>query len=103
MPAWILTLLRYLPGLGGIIGKLDGTADKVAEIRAETEQADIRGFHRTGRISAAHAWKYVKVFVALVVACSLCASLFFSTPVQNMSAIVDAIASVFHKLAAVEM
>lgn len=103
MPAWILKLLKWLPGVGGILDKLNGNATRIEEIRAETEQADIRGFHRTGRISAAHAWKYAKVLIAVALAIAFCAMLFFPSAGRNAVDLLDAFVAAVVKLFTVEM
>lgn len=103
MPAWILKILKYLPGLGTLWDKMSGESAKVEEIKAETEQADIRGFHRTGRVSAAHAWKYAKVVIAMMIACSLCAALFSTGAKQNALDLLDGFVSAISKLFSVDM
>ncbi len=61
-------LMQLLPCFGRLWEKISAANNsRVEEIRAATEQADIRGFHRTGRISASHAWKYAKLVLALLV------------------------------------
>lgn len=103
MPAWMLTLLKWLPGLGGLLGTLNGNAAKVEEIRAKTEQEDMRGFHRTGRISAAHAWKYAKVLLAVALALAFCATLFLPCAGQNAAALLDAFVAAVTRLFTVEL
>lgn len=103
MPTWLLKILKWIPGLGAILDKVGGNAARIAEIRAETEQADIRGFHRTGRISAAHAWKYAKVAIALALAFGFCAMLFFPNAAQNAVTLLDGFVQAVGKLFSVEM
>lgn len=103
MPTWLLKILKWLPGLGGILDKLNGNAARIEEIRAETEQADIRGFHRTGRISAAHAWKYAKVIIAVALAFTFCVMLFFPGAGRNAVDLLDGFVSAVVRLFAVEM
>lgn len=103
MPTWILKIIKYIPGIGLLIDKLTGTSARVEEIKAETEQADIRGFHRTGRISAAHAWKYAKVLIAVAVALTFCAIPFFPGAGENTVSILDGFISAINKLFTVDM
>lgn len=103
MPTWLLKILKWLPGLGGILDKLNGNAARIEEIRAETEQADIRGFHRTGRISAAHAWKYAKGIIAVALAFAFCVMLFFPGAGRNAVDLLDGFVSAVVRLFAVEM
>lgn len=103
MPTWLLKILKWLPGVGGILDKLNGNAARIEEIRAETEQADIRGFHRTGRISAAHAWKYAKVIIAVALAFTFCVMLFFPGAGRNAVDLLDGFVSAVVRLFAVEM
>lgn len=103
MPAWMLKLLKWLPGVGGILDKLNGNAARIEEIRAETEQADIRGFHRTGRISAAHAWKYAKVLIAVALVFVFCAMFFFPSAGRNAVELLNGFVAAVVKLFAVEM
>lgn len=103
MPAWMLKLLKWLPGVGGILDKLNGNAARIEEIRAETEQADIRGFHRTGRISAAHLWKYAKVLIAVALAFAFCFMLFFPGAGQNAASLLEGFVAAVIRLFAVEM
>lgn len=103
MPTWLLKILKWLLGLGGILDKLNGNAARIEEIRAETEQADIRGFHRTGRISAAHAWKYAKVIIAVALAFAFCVMLFFPGAGCNAVDLLDGFVSAVVRLFAVEM
>lgn len=78
MLAILTRLLKFIPGLGGILGKLTGEDSRVQEIKAEAELADIRGFHRTGRISARHAWKYALVAMAFFSDCYILHQDYFS-------------------------
>lgn len=103
MPAWILKLFKWLPGMGGILDKLNGNAARIEEIRAETEQDDIRGFHRTGRISAAHLWKYTKVLIAVIVVCVVCITPFVPGAGENVITLLDATISAIAKLFTVAM
>lgn len=103
MPAWMLTLLKWLPGISGLLEKLTGGTARVEEIRAQTEQDDIRGFHRTGRISAAHAWKYAKVLIAVALAIAFCAMLFFPHAGQNAVSLLDGFVNAVRTLFTVEM
>ena len=103
MPTWLLKILKWLPGVGGILDKLNGNAARIEEIRAETEQADIRGFHRTGRISAAHAWKYAKVIIAVALAFTFCVMLFFPGAGRNAVDLLDGFVSAVVRFFAVEM
>lgn len=99
MPAWILKILQYIPGIGALIDKFTGNSARVEEIKAETEHDDIKGFHKTGRISAAHMWKYAKVFIAVIVACAFCLTPFFPGAGENavslMGAAISAIKDLF--------
>ncbi|MBQ9407005.1 MAG: hypothetical protein IJU37_09780 [Desulfovibrio sp.] len=90
MPAWLLTLLKYVPGLSGILDKMSGGAfSKAEELRAQADLDDIQGFHRTGRVSAAHLWKYVKVGLAAVLALVFCASILCPDAAQNVGTLVQ--------------
>ena len=102
MLAILTNLLKYLPGLGSILGKIGGESSRVQEIKAETEQADIKGFHRTGRISASHAWRYAKVFIAVLLAIVFCIKVLFpAVGISNgdimnlLSGLVDAFKTLF--------
>lgn len=102
MLAMLTRLLKFLPGLGGLLGKLGGDDSRVQEIKADAELADIRGFHRTGRISAAHAWKYAKVLIAVLLTIVFCIKILFpavgisSAEIMNfLGSLVDACKMLF--------
>lgn len=103
MPAWIMKFLKYVPGLGALIDRITGNSARAEEIRAQTEQDDIRGFHRTGRISAPHLWKYAKVLIAVMLAMAFCAFPFFPQAGDNAVSLLDAFVTAVGKLFTVDM
>ena len=99
MFAWITNILKYVPGVGAILEKITGESAKAEELRAQAELDDIKGFHRTGRVSASHLWKYAKVVLAIMIALTLCMSIFFPGAADNLgtmlSSFVDAVKQLF--------
>ncbi len=89
MLSWVAKIIKYLPGIGAIVEKVTGESARAEEIRAEAELSDIKGFHRTGRVSAAHLWRYAKVILALLIACTLCVSIFFPGAASNLDTVLD--------------
>lgn len=99
MFSWITKALKYVPGIGALIEKVTGDSARAEELRAQAELDDIKGFHRTGRVSAAHLWKYAKVVLAIMIALTLCVSIFFPGAADNLGTMlghfVDAVKQLF--------
>ena len=63
MPAWLLTLLKYVPGLTGILDKMTGGgSSRAEELRAEAELEEARAFRR-GRYAPKYVLKYVCIAI----------------------------------------
>ena len=103
MIAWLARLLKWLPGVGRVLEKLAAGGDRVREIRAQTEHDDIEGFHRTGRVSAAHAWKYAKVAIAALLAVAFIAMLFFPHAAENAVVLLEGFAGAVGRLFALDL
>lgn len=103
MTGLIIKLLKYIPGLSAILEKLSPASSKADEIRAQTEQEDIRGFYSTGRISAMHLWRYVKVLIVFLLACSFIAMFFFPQFGNDAISLLDSFIAAAVRLFAVEM
>ena len=99
MFAWVTSILKYIPGIGAVLEKITGDSAKAEELRAQAELDDLRGFHRTGRVSASHLWKYAKVVLAIMIALTLCTSIFFPGAADNLGTMlghfVDAVKQLF--------
>ena len=101
MTAWLLTLLKYVPGIGAILDKLGHASSKADEIRAQVELDDIKGFHRTGRVSAAHLWKYVMVALAFLLTVMFGVSAFFPEAAGNFRTVLGSLVETLETLFAV--
>ena len=58
MPAWILAVLKYLPGLGGILEKIGQGSAKAEELRAEAELEEAKALKK-----GIYAPRYIKGYV----------------------------------------
>lgn len=103
MPAIVLKILQWIPGLSSLLEKLGASNSKAAEIRAQTEQEDLRGFYRTGRISAFHLWRYVKALIALALAIAFIVMLFIPNAGNEALNILDSFVKAVGKLFTLEM
>lgn len=103
MIGWIVKLVKYIPGISAIIEKLGADSGKAAEIRAQTEQEDIRGFYSTGRISAMHLWRYVKVLIAFLLALTFIAMFFLPDAGNDAVALLDKFVAAVSKILSLEM
>lgn len=97
----ITKVLGLIPGVGVLIEKLTGgqSSAEAEKIKAEAELADIKGFHKTGRVSAGHFWKYTKSVLAIVLVLYLGAAIFFPNLADGfddlLGSVVDGITKLF--------
>lgn len=61
MPAWILAILKYLPGLGGILDSIGKGSAKAEELRAEAELEEAKALKK-----GIYAPRYIKGYVLCV-------------------------------------
>ena len=97
----VTKILGLIPGVGAILDKFGGSKDtgEAEKIKAEAELADIKGFHKTGRVSAKHFWSYTKSVLAIVLVLYLGAAIFFPDLADGfddlLGSIVDGITKLF--------
>ncbi len=103
MPGWLCSLMKFVPGIRALWQQLSGVTARAEEIRAQTEHDDIAGFYRTGRVSALHLWKYVKVGIALLLAVVFCAAVFYPAAADNVRLLLQGFAEAVSRLFAVEL
>lgn len=106
MFAWLSKLpglLKYIPGLGTILGGVSAENAEAEKIRAQAEADDLKGFHRTGRISAAHLWKYCKVLIAVFLAVVFGAAVFVDGAADNIGSILGSFVEAVRQLFGVQM
>lgn len=87
--SWLTKIAKYLPGIGTVIEKISGDSAKAEELRAQADLDDIKGFHRTGRVSASHLWKYTKVLLAILLALTFCIAVFYPPATDNLSSLLN--------------
>lgn len=84
---WATKLLGLVPGLGAVLEKIGGKDNGEAEkLKAEAELADIKGFHKTGRISAKHFFRYTLSVCVFMLVIAFCISLFVPHAADNIGA-----------------
>ena len=77
MPAWLLTLLKYVPGVTGILDKMTGGASSRAEeLRAEAELEEAKAFAH-GRYAPKYVLKYVCIAIFGLCALLVIVGMFF--------------------------
>lgn len=103
LPALLAKIVTRLPALGTILGTLAGGNDEAERIRAQAEADDLRGFHQTGRVSALHLWRYVKVGLAVLLAMVFCVALVVPGITANLVSLLDWFAEAVGKLFALGM
>lgn len=100
MIAWVGGLLKHIPFVGTLIDKLTTTSAKAEEIRAQAELEDVRGFHKSGRVSAAHLKKYVTIILACFAFMVSCVALFDADVGHNLMLVWDSFGVALKKLSA---
>lgn len=101
----VTKILGLIPGVGTLLDKFTGGKDnsEAEKIKAEAELADIKGFHKTGRVSAKHFWSYTKSFLAIVLVVYLGAALFFPDLAHGFDDVLGSIVDGITKLFSIQM
>ena len=69
MPAWILTILKYLPGVGSFFEKWLSNNAKAEELRAQVELEEAKAFQK-GRYAPRYVLRYT--LIGIFALCCLC-------------------------------
>ena len=88
MPAFLLSLLKYVPFLGGLFEKWTENKNRTAEINAEKELIEAKAFSK-GRISPKYMLKYALVVVFMLFCISMMLHVMFAqyfpiSPLQGL-------------------
>ncbi len=76
MPAWIVALLKYVPGISGILDKVTGSSAKADEIRAQVELEEAKAF-RQGRYAPKYVLKYTVIGIFAICCFLIMFGMFF--------------------------
>lgn len=91
MPAWLLSVLKFLPGFGKLFDKLGSDSSRVQELRAEAELEEAKAFRSKGRVGPTMLKRYVVVGIWIVVVIALLVAVFVPGAVRiDWQAIVKA-------------
>lgn len=97
-------ILGLIPGVGTLLDKIGSKDNSEAEkIKAEAELADIKGFHKTGRVSAKHFWAYTKSVLAVVLVVYLGAAIFAPDLAHGFDDVLGSIVDGITKLFSIQM
>lgn len=91
MPAWLLSVLKFLPGIGKLFDKLGADSSRVQELKAEAELEEIKAFRKAGRVGPTMLRRYVAVGIWVLVVVALLVAVFVPGAVRiDWQAIVNA-------------
>ena len=82
MPAWLLSIVKLLPGVGKIFESLGQGSNRVRELRAEAELEEAKAFRAAGRIGPTLLRRYVLVGIWVVVVIAMLIAIFVPNAVN---------------------